>query len=177
MGTAANVLVGAASTFKYANYVTAKAVASTYSDPGFTQEGVTLDPKVELHNVVVDQFLGNIAAIPKARDMEIKTRFAETTIENMRMILAQPATNITGTGALRFDPSAGEQYYQLQIVAKGLQALGVRTVTIWKAYVKDPGTWPLKKDANQGFDVTFGVCEETTGTTATKENFLQIIET
>lgn len=177
MGTAANVLVGAASTFKFANYVTARAVASTYTDVGLTQDGVTLDPKIELHNVVVDQFLGNLAAVPKARDLEVKTKFAETSIENIRAALAQPATNITGTGALRFDASAAEQYYQLQIVGKGLQALGVRTITIWKAYVKDVGSWMFKKDANQALDMTFGVCEETTGTTATKDTFLQVIET
>lgn len=177
MGDRANVLVGAPATFKFANYVTARAVASTYTDVGLTQDGVTIDPKIELHEVVVDQFLGKIAAIPKARDLEIKAKFAETSIENMRAALAQPAANITGTGALRYDASAGEQYYQIQIIGKGLQALGLRTITVWRAFVKDVGSWMFKKDANQAFDMTFGVCEETTGSTATKDTFLQVIET
>ena len=174
-GTAGNVIVGAPATFKIAAYLASKAVSLTYIDMGFTDGGVSIDPKTELHMVTVDQQLGNLAAIPKARDLEIKVKLAEATIANLGYALAQAAANTSGTAGQYFDASAPEIYYQIQIVGKGA-AVGVsttRTMTFWRAYVKDLGSILFKKDAAQELDLTFGVCEETTGsTTATYGRFI-----
>lgn len=174
-GTAANVLVGAPSTFKIAAYLTAKAVSLTYVDPGYTNGGVTFDPKTELHMVNVDQTLGSLAAIPKARELEVKVKLAEGNLANLQYGFAQATANLSGTSALFIDASAPEVYYQLQIVGKGLGATAVRTITIWKAFLKDMGSWMFKKDASQEPDLTFGVLEETTG--ATTATFMRVIET
>lgn len=174
-GTAGNILVGAPATFKIAAYLTAKAVSLTYVDVGFTDGGVTFDPKTELHLVAMDQYLGNLAAIPKARDLEIKVKFGEATLTNLNYALAQPAGNLSGTTAQFYDASAAEIYYQLQVVGKGNGALAARTMTVWRAYVKDIGSIMFKKDATQEHDMTFGVCEETTG--GTTSSFMRFIDT
>lgn len=174
-GTPGNIVVGAPATFKIAAYITAKAVSLTYTDVGYTDGGVTFDPKTELHLVKVDQALGNLAALPKDRDLEIKVKFAESNLANLQYALAQPTGNLSGTAGLYFDASAPEVYYQLQVAGRGAAA-GVgttRTMTVWKAYVKDMGSLMFKKDASQQEDLTFGVCEELTGsTTATFMRFI-----
>ena len=65
--------------------------------------------------------------------------------------------------------SAGEQYYQMRITGKGTRGAGTRTCVFWRAAPKDLGTILFKKDDVQGPEVTFQVCEDTSGanTTAT----------
>lgn len=176
MGTTANVLVGAPSTFKIAAYLTAKATSLTYVDVGYTSGGVTIDPKTELHQVMVDQALGTLAALPKTRDLELKVKFAEANLANVQYGLAQATANLSGTSTLIMNASDPEIYYQLQVVGKGLGAGGVRTITFWKAYVKDMGAWMFKKDSAQEIDITYGICEETTGST-TSGSYFRAVET
>lgn len=176
MGTTAKVLVGAPTSFSIATYITAKATSLTYTDVGYTTGGVTIDPKTELHMVNVDQTLGTVAALPKSRDLEIKVKFGEANLENIQFALAQATGNLSGTTTLIYNASDPEIYYQLRIVGKGLGATGVRTITVWRAYVKDMGAWAFKKDAAQEEDMTYGVCEETTGST-TSGTYMRIVET
>ena len=170
-GTTANVLVGGASKVELAAYISSKAVSSTYTDIGYTMGGVTVDPKVELYNVEVDQALGVLAAIPKKRDLEIKMRFAEVNAENLLFALGLPTASITTNGStnstLSLTASAGETYYQLRLTGKGTRGAGVRTCIFWKTITKDLGTLMFKKDDTQGPEVTFQVCEDTTGTNTT----------
>jgi len=166
MGTAAKVLVGGPTSFKIAAYLPSKAVSLTYTDVGFTDGGVSFDPKTEHHLVTVDQHLGNLAAIPKARDLEIKVKFAEGTLTNLQYALMQATANLSGTSSLFINASDPELYYQLQVVGKGDGATGVRTMTVWRAFVKEMGALLFKKDAAQEHDLTWGVCEETTGSTS-----------
>lgn len=176
-GTAANILVGAPSLFKIGAYVTSKG-AATLSDVGFTMGGVTIDPKTELHLVKVDQKLGTLAALPKDREYDLKVKLSEASMENLRIALAQPSANLTGTApnqTLLLDGSAVEQYYQLQFVGPGLGTNKSRTVTCWKAAVKEMGGWPFKKDSAQDLDLTFLLCEETTGSGA--DSILKAVET
>lgn len=165
-GTAANVLVGAPTTVKFAAYIASKVVSLTYTDVGFTTGGVTFDPKTEHHFVVADQALGNLAAIPKARDLEIKVKLLEGTLTNLQYALAQATGNLSGTSSLFYNASDPELYYQLQVVGKGNGATGVRTMTAWRVYIKDMGSLMFKKDGAQEPDLTLGVCEETTGSTS-----------
>src|SRR5437773_4974060 len=165
-GTAGNILVGAPTTVKFASYLAAKVVSLTYTDVGFTMGGVTFDPKVEFHLVSPDQVLGNVAAVPKARDLEIKVKLAEATLTNIQFALAQATGNLSGTSSLFYQASDPEIYYQLQVVGKGNGATGVRTMTAWRTYMKDMGGLMFKKDAAQEVELTIGVCEETTGSTS-----------
>jgi hypothetical protein len=169
-GTTANVLVGGASKVEIAAYLASKVVSLTYSDIGYTVGGVVIDPKVELYNVEVDQTLGILAAIPKKRDFAVKFRFAESTLDNLRLALSMPTSALvtSGTGGtLSITASAGEQYYQMRITGKGLGATGVRTVLLWRSVPKDIGTVIFKKDDMQPPEVTFQVCEDTSGTNTT----------
>ncbi len=169
-GTTANVLVGGASKVELAAYLSSKVVSLTYSDIGYTMGGVIIDPKVELYNVEVDQALGILAAIPKKRDFGVKMRFAEATLDNVRLALSMPTSSLvtSGTGGtLSITASAGEQYYQMRITGKGLGTTGVRTVVLWRAVPKDIGTIIFKKDVAEAPEVTFQICEDTTGSNTT----------
>lgn len=179
-GTTGNVLVGGASQVAVATYISAKVVSSTYTDIGYTAGGVTIDPKVELHNIEVDQALGVLAAIPKKRDLEIKMRFAEVHAENLNILWNSPTTVLTTSGStnstLSLMASAGEQYLQLRIIGKGTRGAGVRTCTFWKVVPKDLGTLMFKKDEIQGPEVVWQVCEDTSGTNTTA-TFGMIVDT
>lgn len=177
MGTTANVLVGPASSVTIAAYVASNG-AGTHADVGFTNGGVTIDPKTELHMVEVDQKLGQLAALPKKREYELKIPFSEATLENLRLILAQPTANITGTApnqTLIVDASAVAQYYQIKLITAGLGTNSTRTVTCWRAFVKDMDSWTFKKDANQMPAATFGLLEDTTSAT-TQGSILKAVD-
>lgn len=176
-GTTSNVLVGAASTVKFGAYVSDHAPA-TLSDVGFTMGGVMFDPTVELHAVEVDQYLGTLAALPKKRDVEVKMKLAEATIENLRLALAQPTGNVTGTApneTIYYDGSAVAQYYQIEIVGPGLGTNSTRTITMWKAYIKDVAAITMQKDAEQALDLTLGLCEDVTSVT-NPDSFMTIVD-
>lgn len=178
-GTQSNVLVGGASQVAFATYISGKVVSLTYTDIGFTTGGVTIDPKVELHNIDVDQALGYIGAVPKRRDMEVKLRLAEVHLENLAMLFNSPTAVLTtsaNTGTLAMMASAGEQYVQLKIVGRGTRGAGVRTAIFWRAVPKDPGTLTFKKDDLQGPEVTFQICEDLSGTNTTA-TFGTIVDT
>jgi hypothetical protein len=179
-GTTANVLVGGAASVSLATYISAKVVSLTYTDLGYTAGGVTIDPKIELYNVEVDQALGILAGIPKKREMEVKMRFAEVHAENLSLIWNSPTAVLTTNGAtnstLSLMASAGEQSYQLKIVGKGTRGAFIRTATFWKAIPKDIGTLLFKKDDMQGPEVTFMICEDTSGSNTTA-TFGMIVDT
>jgi hypothetical protein len=179
-GTTGNVIVGGASSVAVATYISSKVVSLTYTDIGYTAGGVTIDPKVELYEVDVDQALGTIAALPKKRDLEIKMRFAEVHAENLNILWNSPTVVLTTSGStnstLSLMASAGEQYVQLRIIGKGTRGAGVRTCTFWRACPKDLGTLMFKKDDMQGPEVTWKVCEDTSGTNTTA-TFGMIVDT
>ena len=177
-GTTANVLVGGASKVEVAAYLASKAVSSTYTDIGYTMGGVTIDPKIELYNVEVDQALGILAAIPKKRELEVKMRFAEVNLENISILWNSPTVVVTtssNTGTMALMASAGEQYVQLRITGKGTRGAGSRVCTFWRAVPKDLGTLLFKKDDIQGPEVTWQICEDTSGTNTTA-TFGQIVD-
>lgn len=177
MSNRANVLIGAPATFKIGAYVDSKG-AATLADAGFTLGGVTFDPTVEFHEVEVDQYLAKLSAVPKKRDAEIKVKLVEATLENLRIALGQPAANLTGTApdlTLLMDASAGEAYHQIQFVGPGVGTTGSRTITAWRTYVKQMTGYAMMKDEKQIIDLTFGLCEEVTGTGA--DSFLNAADT
>jgi hypothetical protein len=169
-GNVDNVLVGGASQVAVATYISAKVVSLTYTDIGYTSGGVTIDPSIELYNVDVDQALGYLAAIPKRRELEVKMRFAEVQLENINILWNSPTavlTTTTNTGTMALMASAGEQYLQLRVIGKGTRGAKVRTAYFWKAVPKGLGNLLFKKDDMQGPEVTFQICEDTSGTNTT----------
>lgn len=161
------ILVGAHASLSVGAYSSTKG-ATTLTEVGATAGGVTIDPKTELYMVEIDQKLGKVAAIPKGREPEIKVKLLEATIENLRVALALPSTAVTGTApnqTLNYDLSAGEQYYQIQLVGKGLGTNKTRTITIWRAFIKDVAPIKFAKDDVQGLDITLGICEDLASST------------
>lgn len=180
-GTSTNILVGAPASFSIADWITGRAISSTYTDCGYTSAGVTIDPKTELYEVHVDQTLGALAALPKGRSMELKVKLQEGTIPtNLRAAFGQPSTNVTGSVSgytLGVDASAVEQYHQLKIIGPGLGTNKTRTVYAWRAAMKDMGSWMMKKDGTQELDLTFIILEDKSGTSTLGDTFLKIIDT
>jgi len=172
-----NIIVGAHATFKIGPWVTAKA-AGTLVEVGATAGGVTLDPKMTPHLVSIDQRLGDVMAVPVKREMDMKLRLLEGSIDNWVTAFGQPVANKTGTTpnwTLLVDPSAGELYYQTELKGKGLGTTKVRTITTWRNYIKELTAIPFKKDGEQGLEITLGVLEETSGTGA--DNWFKLVET
>lgn len=173
--TYSQVLVGAQSYFAYAPYVAARG-AATFVDGGSTFGGVTLDQKTTYHEVVVDQALAPVGAVPTKREYELKVKLFEPTIAAMQMALGQQAAAISGTTpnfTLKVDDTSAEFYLQLQFIGKGMGSTKLRTVTLWRCYPKAISPIPFKKDSEQFLDVTFGVLHEPdTGST----DLIRIVE-
>jgi len=159
--TVSKILVGAHATLSIGAYVASKG-AGTLTEVGSTLGGVQIDPKTEHYMVEIDQRLAAVAAVPKKREVEVKVKLMEATLANLQTALAQVAGALSGTATLLYDLSAAELYYQVQLVGKGAGA-GTRTVTFWKAFIKDLGAWAFQKDNAQSLELTLGICEETTG--------------
>lgn len=168
--TPGQIIVGAHSYLAIGAYVAARG-AGTLADFGSTIGGVTLDVKTTLHEVVVDQALAPVSAVPTKRDFEMKFKLAEGTIgvlasatnANWQLAFAQAGSAVTGATpnfTLKVDPNSGEIYYQVQLIAKGLGTTKTRTVTFWRAFVKAVGSIPFKKDAEQYLDLTLGLLHE-----------------
>jgi hypothetical protein len=160
------VVVGAHSKLEAAPYVTAKG-AGTFVDLGASIGGATIEQKVEHHMVSLDQRLGDVMAVPKRREVELKCKLAQSEIDNLRTGLGLPTTAVTGTTpnfTIKSDLSEAELYFQLKLTGKGLGTTGVRTWTFWRAFAKAIAPIVNAKDAEQAFEVTFGILEETTGT-------------
>lgn len=159
------IIVGAHSKLELAPYVTAKG-AGTFTDAGSSIGGATLEEKVEHHLVEIDQRLGAVMAVPSKREVEVKVKLAQGELDNLRLALGIPSAGLTGTPpnlTLRSDLSRGELYFQARLTGKGLGTTGVRTWTGWRSYAKALAAIPFKKDAEQSYELTLGVCEETTG--------------
>jgi hypothetical protein len=159
------IVVGAHSKIEVAPWVTAKG-AGTFADAGASNGGLTFEEKVEHHMVEIDQRLGPVSAHPKKREGEIKVKYSQAEIDNLRIALGKPSGSVTGTPpdfTFKSDFSATEQYYQIKVTGKGLGTTKVRTWTFWRCFAKAMAPIPQKKDSEQFFEVTFGVLEETTG--------------
>lgn len=171
------IVVGAHATFSIGAYVTAKG-AGSLTDVGFTGDGVSFKATVEHKMVEVDQHLAPIRAVPIKREYELKIRLLETQMEHLRVLLGQPAANLTGIfpdETLVVDDDAAEQYHQIALVDTGLGTTKVRTSTFWRAFVKDLAEIPIKKDEMKFLEATFGILKETTGTGS--DDIAKIVET
>jgi hypothetical protein len=171
--TVSKILVGAHATLSIGPYLTGQVSSTGLTEVGSTFGGVQIDPKTEHYMVEIDQRLAAVAAVPKKREVEIKVKLMEATLANLQNALAQTSGALSGTNTLRYDLSAAEVYFQMQLVGKGAGA-GTRTITFWKTFIKDMGTWAFQKDAAQALEVTFGVVEETTGS---QSDSIRVVDT
>jgi len=171
------VLIGAGSIFEIGAYVTAKG-AGTLAELGHLLEGVRFKATVEHKLIEPDAHLAAGRAVPIKREYTVQVKGIEATPELLRIALGQPAANLTGTPpnmTLNVDPDAVEQYHQLRWVEPGLGTTKVRTVTAWKAYLKEVPEIVASKGDIKEVNFTFGLLYEETGTGT--DDVVRLVET
>lgn len=173
----ANTLIGAPTTISVGPYVAAKG-AGTLVEVGHTRGGVSIKQNTEHREIETDSALAPHRAVPIKRGYEVKWTMLEMTIENLLFALGQLPANKTGTPpnlTLEVNDNDGEIVHQLEIVGAGLGTLGVRTITAWRAVVKDIAEIVWQKGEERVYEVTLMLLHEETGTG--NDNILKVVET
>lgn len=179
-GSNANIIVGAAALFTYENGTltdadlptwTANTSAkedltsdSDYRNVGYTSNGLELQFQPDFAEVSVDQVLDAAKLFKQGMKVNLKTTFAEATLENLLFALASKDTNLTsGAGLQTLNLSAGE--LGECPVERGLVAVGPgtgdcaadeeRIYVAYRALSIDSVTVAAKRDAATQFDVSF----------------------
>jgi hypothetical protein len=180
-GTSANIIVGAAALFTYeANTALTEADLPAYVDGdsykdtltadadfrnvGYTSNGLELQFQPDFGEVTVDQVLDAAKLFKQGMKVNLKTTFAEATLENLLFALASKDANLTtATGLQTLNLSAGE--LGECPVERGLVAVGPgtgdcaaneeRIYAAYRALSIDSVTVAAKRDAATQFDVSF----------------------
>ena len=175
-----NVVRGPGAVF-YGPYVSAKA-PGTLVDAGYIAGPVTFQPKVEYHKMDVQEHLAAIKGWPTARTFEVKIPLAEAKPDALRLAMAQPAANFTGTPPAStglIDADADEIYFQIKIESAkgttGTPSTGFRAWTYWRCIITGCEAVNLKKDGAQVYLLTFETLFEETGTGA--DTLAKVVDT
>jgi len=165
---ATNIIVGAG-TFNIGAYVAAGG-AGTLADVGHTSAANELAAEFENTDFESERAQGIVKTVPSKTGYTLKIPIMQAESEMLRIALAQPAANQTGTGenlTLRVGARV-EQYHQATIVTTGVGTTGVRTLTFWKLQAIAVDAIQYGKNALQQFIVTFRVMFDDSVTTADK---------
>ena len=180
-GTSANIIVGAAALFTFeadaaltANDLPAYVDGESFKDTltadadfrnvGYTSNGLELQFQPDFGEVTVDQVLDAAKLFKQGMKVNLKTTFAEATLENLLFALASKDSNLTSaTGLQTLNLSAGE--LGECPVERGLVAVGPgtgdcaaneeRIYAAYRALSIDSVTVAAKRDAATQFDVSF----------------------
>jgi hypothetical protein len=180
-GTSANIIVGAAALFTFEGntaltaadlpaYVDNESFKDTltadadFRNVGYTSNGLELQFQPDFGEVTVDQVLDAAKLFKQGMKVNLKTTFAEATLENLLFALASKDTNLTSaTGLQTLNLSAGE--LGECPVERGLVAVGPgtgdcaaneeRIYAAYRALSIDSVTVAAKRDAATQFDVSF----------------------
>jgi hypothetical protein len=180
-GTSANIIVGAAALFTYeANTALTEADLPAYAEGdsykdtladdadfrnvGYTSNGLELQFQPDFGEVTVDQVLDAAKLFKQGMKVNLKTTFAEATLENLLFALASKDSNLTtATGLQTLNLSAGE--LGECPVERGLVAVGPgtgdcaaneeRIYAAYRALSIDSVSVAAKRDAATQFDVSF----------------------
>ena len=190
-GTSTNIIVGAAAVFVAdttldANSLTAFESSKTFRDTltndadytnvGYTMNGLELQFQPDFGEVKVDQILDSAKLFKQGMKVELKTAFAEATLENLLLSLAYKDSKISGTKSTSngrvLDLSAGD--IGECPVERGIVAVGPgtgdcadsdvieRVYTAYRALSINNVTVSAKRDAPSMFEVTFRLLPEDT---------------
>ena len=180
-GTSANIIVGAAALFTFEGnaaltnadlpaYVDGESFKDTltadadFRNVGYTSNGLELQFQPDFGEVTVDQVLDAAKLFKQGMKVNLKTTFAEATLENLLFALASKDSNLTSaTGLQTLNLSAGE--LGECPVERGLVAVGPgtgdcaaneeRIYAAYRALSIDSVTVAAKRDAATQFDVSF----------------------
>lgn len=190
-GTSTNIIVGAAALFVAdttldANSLTAFDGAESfretlsddadYTNVGYTMNGLELNFQPDFGEVKVDQVLDAAKLYKQGMKVDLKTSFAEATLENLLLSLAYSDSKLSGTKSTSagraLDLSAGdigECPVERGIVAVGPgtgdcvdSATVERVYTAYRALSIDNVTVSAKRDTPSEFSVTFRLLPEDT---------------
>ena len=172
-----NTLIGAPTTISVGPYITAKG-AATLVEVGHTRGGISIKQNTEHREIESDDALAPQRAVPIKRGYEVKWTMLEMTIANLLFALGQLPANSSGTPpnlTLEVNDNDGEILHQLEIIGAGLGTLGIRTITGWRAVVKDISEIVWQKGEERAYEVTLMLLHEETGTG--NDNILKVVET
>lgn len=137
--------------------------SSTWTDVGFTNDGVTLNINLEYAELTVDQLVDRVGRRLTGRDLQIATNLAEPTLENLAIVLN--GGTVTASAAYKsYDPaddtSATQPTYKA-LLFDGYapqSTAGVtkrRRVAVRKVLSVEAIEAPYQKDNMTLFPVTF----------------------
>lgn len=187
-GNSSQIIVGAAALFAYEAgelatgdlpaYVNGTSYKDTLQDDadfrnvGYTSNGLELTFQPDFAEVAVDQVLDAAKLFKQGMQVNLKTSFAEATLENLLFAIAGPAGDLTG-GGTELNLSAG-QIGECP-VERGLVAVGPgtgdcaegsnleRIYAAYRALSIESVTVSAKRDAATMFDVTFRLLPNNSG--------------
>ena len=190
-GTSNNIIVGAAALFiadstltpaTLETFESAKSFKdtlqsdSTYTNVGFTMNGLEIQFQPDFGEVAVDQFLDVAKLYKQGMQVNLATAFAEATLENLLLALAYGDSQLSGTKST----SAGRELNLSagQIgecpVERGIVAIGPgtgdcinsttveRVYTAYRALSIENVTVSAKRDEASMFEVSFRLLPEDT---------------
>jgi hypothetical protein len=188
-GSSSNIIVGAAAIFvadttltpatleapdTEASFRDTLSLDATYTNVGYTSNGLELDFQPDFGEVSVDQFLDVAKLYKQGMKVTMKTAFAEATLENLLLSLAGNADQLTGTKL-----SSAGQTLNLSAgdlgecpIERGIVAIGPgtgdcvnsaeveRVYTAYRALSIENVTVSAKRDAPSMFEVSFRLLPE-----------------
>ena len=163
-----NIFAGAA-VVSIGNYVS-QGGAGSLTDVGHMKAPVSLSPSFEDYEIKSERAFGTLKRIPIDGSLKLSVDLSEVTAEHLRIAFRQASANKTGTSP-DFTLLIGdftEQYHQITVVATGPGTTGVRTATLWRAYVEALGEIPFAKGEEQHLALTFDCLYDDTVTTNDK---------
>jgi hypothetical protein len=193
-GTSTNIIVGAAALFVADSTLTPDALVAfesdesfkdtlsaypntaTYTNVGYTMNGLELQFQPDFGEVQVDQILDVAKLYKQGMQVNLATAFAEATLENLLLALAYSDSKLTGTKSTSngqvLDLSAGdigECPVERGIVAVGPgtgdcedSAYVERVYTAYRALSIENVTVSAKRDEASMFEVSFRLLPEDT---------------
>lgn len=187
-GNSSQIIVGAAALFTYEAgeltaadlpaYVDGDSFKDTleadtdFRNVGYTSNGLEIQFQPDFAEVAVDQVLDAAKLFKQGMKVNMKTSFAEATLENLLFALAGADGDLTGGGTV-LNMSAGE--IGECPVERGLVAVGPgtgdcaegsnleRIYTAYRALSIESVTVSAKRDAATMFDVTFRLLPNNSG--------------
>ena len=190
-GTSSNIIVGAAALFiadttlepaSLTEFTSTESFRTTltndndYTNVGYTMNGLEINFQPDFGEVKVDQVLDAAKLYKQGMMVDLKTTFAEATLENLLLSLAYSDSKLAGTKASSdgraLDLSAGD--IGECPVERGIVAVGPgtgdcansatieRVYTAYRALSIDSVTVSAKRDTPSEFAVTFRLLPEDT---------------
>jgi hypothetical protein len=191
-GTSTNIIVGAAALFiadttltpntltafdnseTFRDTLSASPASSSYTNVGYTMNGLELQFQPDFGEVQVDQILDVAKLYKQGMQVNLSTAFAEATLENLLLALAYSDSKLTTAlnGDKTLDLSAGdigECPVERGIVAVGPgtgdcedSAYVERVYTAYRALSIENVTVSAKRDEASMFEVSFRLLPEDT---------------